>query len=150
MEIADVLDPRCVALELAHRGKREVIGELIGLLASAGLIADAPAVERAILDREALVSTGIGQGIALPHALIAGLGRTVMAVGRSSGGIDFDALDGGPVHLVVLMAGSKGQEKAHLVLLSHLARVLGDEQLKRRILGAGTALELAELLASAP
>jgi PTS system fructose-specific IIC component len=150
MEIADVLDPRCVALELAHRGKREVIGELIGLLASAGLIADAPAVERAVLDREALVSTGIGQGIALPHALISGLGRTVMAVGRSSSGIDFDALDGGPVHLVVLMAGSKGQEKAHLVLLSHLARVLGDEQLKRRILGAGTALELAELLASAP
>jgi mannitol/fructose-specific phosphotransferase system IIA component (Ntr-type) len=140
------LDRRCVALELAATGKREVIAELISLAASAGLIADAGAAESAILAREALMTTGIGQGVALPHALIPGFGRTVLAVGRSRKGIDFQALDGAPVRLVVLIVGAKGQEPFHLVLLSRLARILGDEQVRRRILDASTAEELALLL----
>ncbi len=150
MEISAILDPRCVALDLRSRGKLEVIGELIGLAASAGLIVDREAVERAILAREAVMSTGIGQGVALPHALIAGFGRTVMAAGRSRSGIDFDSLDGGPVHLVLLIAGAKGEEKSHLVLLSHLARILSDESLKRRILDAASREEVVSLLSEAP
>lgn len=150
MEVSAILDPRCVRLELRSRLKREAIGELIGLAGSAGLIADATAVERAILAREAVMSTGIGEGVALPHALIPGFGRTVMAVGRSRGGIDFDSLDHAPVHLVLLIVGPKGEEKSHLVLLSHLARVLRDECLKRRILDAATPEELTALLSAAP
>ena len=92
MEISGILDPLCVKLDLEARGKSQAIGELITLAASAGLIADTDAVERAILAREALMSTGIGEGVALPHALIAGFERTVLAVGRSRGGIDFDSL----------------------------------------------------------
>jgi mannitol/fructose-specific phosphotransferase system IIA component (Ntr-type) len=140
------LDSRCVALELTAEGKREAIGELIRLAASAKLITDADGVERAILAREALMSTGIGQGVALPHALIPGFGRTVVALGRSRKGIDFEALDGAPVHVVVLIVGAKGEERQHLVLLSHLARVLGDEQLRRRILDATAAEEIGTLL----
>lgn len=150
MEISAILDPRCVALDLHSRGKREVIRELIGLAASAGLIADAAEVESAILAREAVMSTGIGQGVALPHALIAGFGRSVMAVGRSPAGVDFESLDRAPVHLVVLIVGPKGEEKSHLVLLSHLARILGDASLKRRILDAASPEELVSLLSGAP
>jgi mannitol/fructose-specific phosphotransferase system IIA component (Ntr-type) len=140
------LDRRCIALTLAATGKREAITELIGLAASAGLIADAGAAERAVLAREALMTTGVGQGVALPHALIPGFGSTVVAVGRSRKGIDFQALDGAPVRLVVLIVGAKGQEPFHLVLLSHLARILGDEQVRRKMLDASTAEELALLL----
>jgi len=150
MEISGLIDPRCVRLDLEARGKRGVIGELIAAAASAGLIADTDAVERAILAREALMSTGIGEGVALPHALIEGFERTVLAVGRSRGGIDFDSLDGAPVHLVLLIVGPKGQERSHMALLSHLARVLSDPSLKRQILDAATAQDLAALLGSAP
>ena len=150
MEISGLLDPRCVKLELEARGKSQAIGELIAAAASAGLIADSDAVERAILAREALMSTGIGEGVALPHALIAGFERTVLAVGRSRGGIDFDSLDGAPVHLVLLIVGPKGQERSHMALLSHLARVLSDPSLKRQILDAATPQEFAALLGAAP
>ena len=146
MEISAILDHRCVKLDLQARGKKEVIGELVALAESAGLIRDADAIERAVLAREALASTGIGEGVALPHALIAGLERTVMAVGRSRRGVDFEAPDRAPVHLVFLIVGPKGEERSHLVLLSHLARVLRDESLRRRIADAASPGAIAQVL----
>ena len=149
MEITSILDPRCIRLELEARGKNQVIGELVSLGASAGLIPDADAVRRAVLDREALASTGIGQGVALPHALVEGIDRTVMAVGRSRRGIDFGALDRALVRLVLLIVGPRGQERSHLTLLSHLARVLRDEPLRRRLAETESPQELARLLGGA-
>jgi mannitol/fructose-specific phosphotransferase system IIA component (Ntr-type) len=149
MEISGVLDPRCIRLELEARGRKEVIGELVSLVASAGLIPDAEAVRRAVVDREALASTGIGQGVALPHALVEGIDRTLMAVGRSRRGIDFDALDRAPVRLVLLIVGPRGQERSHLALLSHLARVLRDEALRRGLAETESPQELARLLGAA-
>jgi fructose-specific phosphotransferase system IIA component len=125
--LSDLLDARCVRLELKARKKEDAIRELVELLADAGkLEGDAERYVGEIMAREKISSTGIGGGIAIPHRLIADVSGMMMAVGRSEKGVSFDSVDGKPAHLVFLIISAQGRNAEHLKILSKLSRLLND------------------------
>lgn len=143
--IADALDESCVKLDLGSRRKPELVRELVDVLAQAGKIADADTVTREVLEREALTTTGIGGGIAIPHCLSSSANRTVLAVGRRASGAKFDSVDKRPVYLFFLMVGPPGAHNEHLRLLSRLARYLHDPGLKKALLDARSPADVVEI-----
>lgn len=98
-----------------------------------------------IMEREKLGSTGIGHGIAIPHGRLPDLERPITALVRHAGGIDFDAIDGQPVHIVVVLLAPKDEDRSHLELLAGLARALQKESVRRAVMEATTAEEISAL-----
>jgi fructose-specific phosphotransferase system IIA component len=145
-KIADKINLECISLELSARRKEDAISDLVNLLAQAGEIADSKAVYKAVLEREEMVSTGVGEGVAMPHARIAGIERSVIAFGRKKSGLSFDALDGKPVKLVFLLISPKSNEGEQLILLSTLARLLRSRSVRKGLLSATTPEEVVDAL----
>ena len=143
--ISEILDPRCVVLELAGKRKREVIEELVNTLDAAEKIDDAARLTAELMEREKLTSTAIGHGIAVPHKLSSEVSASAMAVGRAPSGIKFDAPDNQPVTLVFLLVGPAGAHGTHLKLLSRLSRYLHDQSFRAALLEAPDAESLARL-----
>jgi mannitol/fructose-specific phosphotransferase system IIA component (Ntr-type) len=133
-------------LDLEGKKKQAIIAELVGLLAEADLISEPKQLIRELMKRERLSSTGIGDGIAIPHALSGNADRTVMAFGRKRTGAKFDAVDKQPVFLFFLLVGPKGAHTEHLKLLSKLSRVLHDPDLRKKLLAVDSAKEVIDLL----
>ena len=143
--IRNALDPRCIGLDLSGRKKPEIVKELVQLLIDAGRIEKGHGIADLVLQREALMSTGIGDGIAVPHCLAEGVETTMLAFGRHRKGAKFDAVDKKPVRLFFLTVGPPRAHSEHLRLLSKLARLLRDETLKRGLLNAATRAEVIDL-----
>ena len=141
-----ILDPACVELELKAHRKEEALQEMVDLLVRAGKIRDPAALLEALKAREKMVSTGIGEGIALPHCASPELSAAAFAVARKREGLDFEALDGRPVRLLFLLVGPQGRPTAQLRLLSRLARLLRDPGFPEALLAAGSSAEVLELL----
>lgn len=110
---------------LLHQ-KAEVIDELVSKLDEAGRLQDKEQFKQAILTRESQSTTGIGEGIAIPHAKTAAVKTPAIAFGRSTNGIDYESLDGQPSHLFFMIAASEGANNAHLETLSSLSSLLMD------------------------
>jgi fructose-specific phosphotransferase system IIA component len=141
-----ILEPACVELELKADRKEEALQEMVGLLVGAGKIREPAALLEALKAREKMVSTGVGEGIAIPHCASPELSVPAFAVARKRAGLAFDALDGQPVRLLFLLVGLKGQPTGQLRLLSRLARLLRDPGFTAGLLSAGSAQEVIELL----
>lgn len=134
MRIEDVLKESCVIAELKGRDKRSVIYELAGVLKDAGLIEDIDKVAEVLLERERLGSTGIGDGVAIPHGKMKGLKTILCAFGRSKEGVEFDAVDGRPVHLFFLLIAPEAAASLHLKMLSRVSRLFRDPSFRKRLL----------------
>ncbi len=143
--ISDVLDASCVSLEIRSKKKPDVIAELVQILADAGKIDSPDTITEQVVQRESMMSTGIGGGIAVPHCLSPAVDQTFIAIGRHQKGAKFDAVDKKPVKLFFLMVGPEGAHSTHLRLLSRLSRLLHDETLKSGLLNASTPEEVVEL-----
>ncbi len=143
--IAAYLSPGRVA-DLSSRDREGAIAELCDLLRGDPRVGDAESFRRAVLDREKVMSTGIGLGIAVPHAKIASVTDFVLAVGRSTEGIDFASLDGRPVHLVVLIAGPEERQARYLQILAGVTLRLKDEGLRTALREARGPEEVVALL----
>ena len=115
------------------------------MLQNAGKVSDGSALANKIIDREAMASTGIGHGIAIPHCLTNLVDTTVMAFGRSLSGVPFDSADNKPAQLIFLLAGPQSATGAHLKLLSKLSRILTEKQFRIQLLDAQEAEEVIEL-----
>lgn len=139
------LNPSCVVLEAESRGKEDVIADLCSLAEELGFLSDRGGFEEAILKREAVHSTGAGEGLAFPHAHTDSVKEAFLLVARSSRGIPFDAIDSRPVRLV-LMLGYPAEKTAHLHALAWLSRRLLDSETRDAILGALTPEEVVSLL----
>jgi mannitol/fructose-specific phosphotransferase system IIA component (Ntr-type) len=126
MNLGDILTTQQIVPELKASNRWEAIDELIGALVAAGKIAPAnrEAVTTVVKKREQSMSTGIGFGIGIPHASTELIGEVVAAFGRSKAGVNFDALDNQPVHLVTLFLVPQGQFQKHLHTLAGIAKVL--------------------------
>lgn len=138
--------PESVAVGVAAKTKDEALEAAVRLLCSNDSIADGELLLSEVRAREKLASTGIGEGVAVPHALCPAIGETSMCVLRLAEPIPFDAIDGEPVDLVFLMAGPTGDTAVHLRLLSKLARVLHDESFRTAARAAPDAAALADLI----
>ena len=132
-------------IDLSGTTKEEVLGELCKVVSRLPQVTDADKLLAAILKREAIMSTGIGMGIAIPHAKIESVTDMVMAVGRSQQGVEFSALDGRPVHLVILMAASNTQAEEFLKLLAKIGSFFVSENHRNRFLNAGSTEDIYRL-----
>jgi mannitol/fructose-specific phosphotransferase system IIA component (Ntr-type) len=130
MNLGDILSPQQIVPELKATNRWEAIDELIGVLVSSGRISveNRDAVTTVVKKREQSMSTGIGFGIGIPHASTDLISEVVAAFGRSKNGVNFDALDNQPVHLVTLFLVPQGQFQKHLHTLAGIAKVLRKEE----------------------
>ncbi len=145
MQVRDYLTPENVSLDLFAASKRELIVKL-SELASKKTGIDASAVSAALTDREALGSTGIGQGIAIPHAIIDELDAGICIFLRLTEPLDFEAVDEVPVDLVVLLLSHPADQKQGLNLLSCIARRLRNDSIAEAVRLAATREEVCSLL----
>lgn len=143
--LSKLLKPEHVVLEIKAVKKRAVIEELLAVLAGAGFVSKPAAYAAELLEREELASTGVGEGVAIPHRLSELVRETGMVFGRSAGGVDFDAVDGAPVRLIFLVAGRPEAGIEHLRILSRLSRLLRDRSFREQLMRAGAPGEIAEI-----
>jgi len=127
MQIMDFLNKKAVTASLKAADKEGVIKELVDLLAKADDIKNREDLVRAILTRESLGSTGIGQGIGIPHAKSQSVKSLVAAFGLSQKGVNFDSLDGEPVHIFFLLIAPEESAGPHLKALARISRMLKDK-----------------------
>ncbi len=140
--------PAQIITDLRATDRWEAIDELLALLIETARIpADtAAAVAAAVHEREKTMSTGIGHGIGIPHAPTDHVDRVEAVLGIGRRGIDFSALDGEPVHIVLLFVVPKNQFQGHLNTLANIARVLSDEGTRERLRAATTADGILEVI----
>ena len=136
MKITELLRKEYILEQLKAKNKEEVLAELAGVFARGAIKFDSGAMLRALLEREKLGSTGIGDGIAIPHGKFAGLKEILVAFGRSRAGIAFAALDGKPVHLFFLLMAPENSAGQHLKVLAKISRMLKDGAFRKRLLEA--------------
>ncbi len=134
------------AVDLAETTRDGVIAEMCALLAAIPEVPDPEAFRLAVMERERALSTGIGLGIAVPHAKISSVADFVLAVGRSRKGIEWQALDSRPVHLVVLIAGPGDRQARYLQILASVTLRLKAESLRRALLDAADPAGMLPLL----
>lgn len=146
MKILDILDKECIIAELRSRTKREVLEELTGALLNFKANLDKEALVGVLLERERLGSTGIGDGIAIPHGKVQDLDELVLSFGRSSQGIEFDSMDGRPTHLFFLLIAPENSAGIHLRALAKISRLLKSSHFRQRLLEAGTEEELFQVI----
>lgn len=127
VQLADYLSPASAKVPLEAETKEEAIRRLVDQLARAGRITDADAVLEDVMEREATQSTGMENGLAIPHARTGGVKGMAVAVGVSRKGLDFQAFDGEPTHLIFLIASSPDDRGPHLQLLAAIAKQMRDE-----------------------
>ncbi|OHB61506.1 MAG: hypothetical protein A2Y12_06955 [Planctomycetes bacterium GWF2_42_9] len=146
MVLTQILEPTCVKVPLESTNKESVIKELVDLLGDANLLANKEQVFQAVITRESTKSTGIGFGIAIPHGKCTGVKELVMAMGISHKGIDFQSIDGKPVHIVVLLASPVDRTGPHIQALARISRLMLDEDFKNKLQAAQSAEELYKLI----
>ena len=146
MKILDILDKECIIAELRSRTKREVLEELTGALLNFKANLDKEALVEVLLERERLGSTGIGDGIAIPHGKVQDLDELVLSFGRSTQGIEFDSMDGRPTHLFFLLIAPENSAGIHLRALAKISRLLKSSHFRQNLLEAGTEEELFQVI----
>ncbi len=122
--------------DIASDTKSGVLSEMVALIAKSGQISDIAEYEKAIQNRENILSTGIGLGVAVPHAKTANVKDFAVALGRSQSGIEYDSIDGKPVKLVFMIAGPEAEQKVYLKILAKISLIARNEDLKNQIIEA--------------
>ena len=145
MEISQLLSADRIVF-LKDDTKIGSLKALVKVLAKTKEVAKEKELGKAISDRERILSTGIGYGIAIPHAKIATVSNFVAAVGISKHGVPFDSLDAKDVHVIVMIAGPEGQNEEYLRILARFTAVLKSEETRRRIIAAKNAAQILAIL----
>ncbi len=148
MKIMDFLHPEAISANLQAADKKGTIKELIDLLVRSGAIKekDKEKVSKVLMEREALGSTGIGQGIGIPHGKFGGVKKLVAACGISSKGIDFESLDGELVHIFFLLIAPDDSAGPHLKALARVSRLLKDKYFRDSLKSAKDAKTLSNII----
>ena len=149
MQLIDFLAQDFILPDLQAKTKSEVLEELIQPLAARWPEFDLKKAKKILLEREKLGSTGIGDGIAIPHGKTDNLENVVVVVGRSHEGVEFAALDKKPCYIFVLVLAHEEVAGMHLRILAHVSRLLKDETFRQAFLQAEGAKGLWDLLSSA-
>jgi PTS system fructose-specific IIC component len=142
--LQDHTAPDLIAIEVPARDKEDLLARLVDLLVQSERVRDSETLMRELLKRESVMSTGIGGGIAIPHALTNDIEHLVIVFGRTDRPLDFQALDGQPVDLVFMLVGPKSAASLYVKLLARVSRLLQSESFKERLrqaTGAGEVME---------
>ena len=146
MRITDFLDKQSISLNGAPKDKKEALDQVVDLMAKSGKINDVEAYRQRVYAREEESTTGIGEGIAIPHGKCDAVTKPGLAAMVVKDGVDFDSLDGEPVHLIFLIAAPNTEDNIHLDVLSKLSVLLMDEQFTADLLNAKSVDEFLEIV----
>ncbi|WP_044338069.1 PTS fructose transporter subunit IIABC [Rossellomorea aquimaris] len=146
MRITELLTKDTIQINITSTSKTGVIDELVTVLDKSGKLEDPEEFKQAILNREAQSTTGIGEGIAIPHAKTSAVKAPAIAFGKSAQGVDYESLDGAPAHLFFMIAATEGANQTHLEALSRLSSMLMDGDVRKSLLNATTKEEVLEII----
>lgn len=146
MNVKKPLTVETISLDLKGATKEEILAEMVELLTASGHIRDRDAVLKAILEREKRMSTGMQNGIAIPHGKTDSVDCLVAALGIKRGGVDFGALDGQPSTIFVMTVSPDSRTGPHIQFLAEISRPLNDAAVRARLLAAATREEVLHLL----
>ncbi|MCP3144214.1 PTS sugar transporter subunit IIA [Pyxidicoccus xibeiensis] len=146
MRIAEFLSPQAVIADMQSRTKPEVLRELSATLVRAHPLLPADRLVEVLREREKLGSTGIGEGVAIPHGKLPGMAQLQAAFGVSKTGVDFEAIDGRPTHLFFALVAPENSAGVHLKALARISRLFKNPRFRAAILEAPTAADIHALI----
>jgi len=146
MRLTEILKPENIKIPLEATTKSDAIGELVTLLAGNAEVTDAKKVLDAVLERESTRTTGIGNGLAIPHGKCTGTDHLVMAIGRPKTPIDFQAIDGRPVNLIWLLTSPPDKTGPHIHALARISRLMTIDKFRQALAEAKTAQEIYDAI----
>ena len=141
MLLSELLTPERIRVPLQGTSKEELLQELVQLVSADEHVEDPDQVLRAVREREAVLSTGIGNGVAIPHGKSAAVPELCMAAGRTARPVEFDALDGQPVSLFFLLVGPETAAGPHIKALSRISRLVRRDSVREQLVAATTPEE---------
>lgn len=141
MKVFELLDERFILTDFNSDDKENVINELIDLYKESDKVNDIEKVRTAILDREKIMSTGVGKGFAIPHGKTNAVTDVIAAFGKTTRDIDYDALDGNPVHFVFLLVGRDDMVSKHIKLLSRISRLMNKDEFREKLVNSNSKEE---------
>lgn len=145
MKVYELLEDKYILTEFKSLNKTDVINELIDLHNEDSRVIHLEEVRNCVLDREKIMSTGVGKGFAIPHGKTNSVNDILAAFGKSSKPIEYDALDGQPVQLVFLMVGKDNLVSKHIKLLSRISRLMNNDEFRQKLLEAKTKEEIKKI-----
>jgi fructose PTS system EIIBC or EIIC component len=136
MKVHELLDIKYILTEFKSESKDDVINELVDLLKGDSRIIDLEEVRKCVFEREEKMSTGVGKGFAIPHGKTNSVNDILAAFGKSETPIEYNSLDGEPVHLVFLLIGKENLVAKHIKLLSRISRLMNNEEFRKKLINA--------------
>lgn len=149
MNILDILSPKAIKVPLESSDKKGAIDELIDLIAGAGLVSQSDSLKKAVWEREQQRTTGIGEGLAIPHGKSDAARSLVVAMGRPAQPIDFGSIDNKPVKLIVLLASPPDRTSDHIQALGKISRLMADPKFRQQAYAAPDSQSLFALFEQA-
>ena len=146
MKIMDILVEGAVVLDVESKEKRGILEQLSRSLAAAEPAVDAQRLLEVLVERESLQSTGIGDGVAIPHGKMPGLPRLLASFARSREGVDFESIDGQPTHLFFLLVVPEHSGGMHLKALARISRFFRDAGFRKTLLEAETRADVVRAI----
>jgi len=146
MRLTEILKPQNIKIPLQAQNKTDAITELVQLLADNKEVADAKKVLDSVLEREATRTTGIGNGLAIPHGKTTGTTGLAMAIGRPGTPIDFQAIDGRPVTIIWLLSSPPDKTGPHIHALARISRLMTIEKFRQALNSAKTGQEMFDII----
>jgi PTS system nitrogen regulatory IIA component len=148
MKILDILDKQMIIPQLASTSKEGVLRELIRAIAHVEKQVDENRLMEILLERESLGSTGIGEGVAIPHGKSKDVKRLLASFGRSLAGMDFQAMDGKPTHLFFLLVAPENSAGTHLKALARISRLMKDNVFRKRLMEVSSREEIYSIFSA--
>jgi mannitol/fructose-specific phosphotransferase system IIA component (Ntr-type) len=148
MKISEYLTPSLIKMDLVSETKEELFPEMVQLFVKNGLVHDADAAVRVLEEREEKMSTGVGNGIALPHGKLPEAKQSILALGISKNGIDYDSLDGAPVYIVIAIFADPENPAQHIEVLAEISRLFALPEFAQRIRAARSAEDVLNIIAT--
>ncbi len=136
MTLTDLLSPHVIRIPLESVEKNQIIEEMVDILYQTGRIEHRDKVLRAVQERESMMSTGMGDGVAIPHAKTDGVKELIASFGVTKHGIDFQSIDGKPVRIIFLLVGPTKQTGPHLKALSRISRLVHQKAFRDALINA--------------
>ncbi len=145
MKLVDLLSEKFIIADLKNLEKEAVINELVNLFQNDPRVTDLEKVKEAVLEREKIMSTGVGKGFAIPHGKTNAVTDILAAFGKSKSPIEYQSLDSKPVHLVFLLVGKDNLVSTHIKLLSRISRMMNKDEFRNKLIEADDKKQILEL-----
>lgn len=146
MKLKDILTDDLVIIPLKSRKKKEIIEEMVDHLHNNNKISNRDKILKAILDRENVMSTGVGDHVAIPHGKAEGVKDIVASLGITESDVDFHSIDNKPVRLIFLLVGPPDKTGPHLKALSRISRLMHREEFRSKLLNSRTPVEVMDVI----